>query len=82
MIKGEASMTFREVIGEGTTPKRFYLPVRRSHYKRATETWFFMLAPFVLSFYLIKYSFRIIWMDIVGVVEDLECYYRKKKNKV
>lgn len=79
-MKGEVLMRFKHHTVPGEMPPRFHLPVRRIHYKSATETWFFPIAPFALLFYAVKYSFRIIWMDLVGLLQDTEELFRKKNN--
>lgn len=52
-------------LKEGSPLPRFYLPVVRPVNRDVYECWIFLLAPFVLIYYISRNVFWSIWRDLL-----------------
>jgi hypothetical protein len=61
-MKGEK--TIIKNINYGEIIPIFYLPLRHLDVKRQIECAFFLVAPFILAFHIIRNIWRCIWYDL------------------
>jgi hypothetical protein len=65
-------------IEEGEELPRFYLPVAKLDFGHAVECRFFLIAPFVLIFYILRNASRCIWYDLM-TTNNLLTMWKKAK---
>ena len=72
---------FRKMIGEGEASPRFFLPVEKRYDLNSHESWFFLLAPFVLCCKIIGNAYRSIWWDLMQTLEMMKTWLKEKAKE-